>query len=233
MSNTKLLNRYFSHLKCEAMKSNIHCKLAACIIKNKKLINKPCCNSERNIYHGINYGSIHAEARAILLYFGKNLVYDKTKKQWRLVLNDSSICKKLDLIVIRIYKYDQLGKSRPCYNCLNMMQTVGIRKVYYTTGINDELICEYVKNMVSIASSPTTIYFDLFKNKKNKELYFEELLKKNFPKQIKYINLIYFIEYNYKDVCPEYSYNLIKTVKNYQVIFYNNKNINILESQII
>jgi len=110
-----------------------------------------------------------------------------------------------------------------------MMQTVGIKKVYYTTGINDELVCEYVKDMISIESSSITIKFDIINKNLNKDIYFEELLKKYIPKEIKYKNLIYFLEYNYKDVCPTYTY-----IKKYnQIEFYNSDNIFIIKSNII
>jgi hypothetical protein len=87
MENSKLLNRYIDLLKCEALKSNIKIKLAAGILKGKKLICKPCCNTERNYYKGINYGSIHAEAHALIRYFGNKLVFDKSKKRWCLLRN--------------------------------------------------------------------------------------------------------------------------------------------------
>lgn len=138
-----------------------------------------------------------------------------------------------NLIVIRINKYNELGKSRPCYNCLNMLQDIGIKKVYYTNGNNNELICEYVKNMVSIESSSSTIHYDTIKQNLNKDLYFEQLLKKYIPSQIKYKNLLYFIEYNYKDVCPNCKYTIIKSKLVHQIIFYNKQNQIIIYSNII
>lgn len=159
--------------------------------------------------------------------------------------------KKFDLIVIRINKDSHLGNSRPCYNCLNLMKTVGIDKVYYTTGKEDELICENVKDMISIESSSSTIYYDSiskpwvtkiedlscashnFFSKKMEngvslvDFYFEDLLKKIFPHEIKYKNLIYFIKYNYIYVCPNFSFTINRQK---QVIFYNSTNKMILKS---
>ena len=80
-----LLDRYFTILKNEAQKSNIQTKLAAGILKNKKLISKPYCNTDRNSYRGINYGSIHAETNVLLHHFGKNLSFDRIKKKWCLL----------------------------------------------------------------------------------------------------------------------------------------------------
>jgi hypothetical protein len=58
------------------MKSNIQMKLAASLLKGKKMVCKPCCNTERNYYKGIHSGSLHAEANAIISYYGKNIAYD-------------------------------------------------------------------------------------------------------------------------------------------------------------
>ena len=138
--------------------------------------------------------------------------------------------KKLDLIVIRINRDGIIGKSRPCYNCLDMMRAVGIKKVYYTTGNNDELICETVKDMISIESSTVTIKLDIIKHNLNTEIYFEKLLKKNIPKEIKQKNLLYFIKYNYTDICPNWTYVIIK---NNNIEFYNSNNLLIIKSIII
>ena len=110
------------------------------------------------------------------------------------------------------------------------MRAVGIKKVYYTSGNNNELICENVKDMISIESSTITIKFDMINYKLNIEMYFEYLLKKCIPKEIKQKNLLYFIEFNYKDVCPTYKYTIIQ---NNQIEFYNNKNILIIKSKIL
>ena len=164
-----------------------------------------------------------------------------------------------------------MGKSRPCHKCLQLLKTVGIRKVYYTTGIGDELVCEYVKDMVSIECSSSTIMYNtlptncsllhtkknnicnncnisLHPNKNTSEhnilnyntslqiscniicdrqstsitsmLYFEKLLQNIFPINIKYENLLYFIEYNYNDVFLNCNYSYL--IKNNKVFFYNN-----------
>ena len=65
----------------EAIKSIIDQQLAAVILKDNKMVIKPCCNTPRNIYRGVCCGSLHAEAHAILNYFGKSLVFNK-KKGW-------------------------------------------------------------------------------------------------------------------------------------------------------
>lgn len=73
--NNSILNR----LCLEASKSLIDQQLAAAILKGNKIISKPVCNSPRNTCRGACFGSLHAEANAIVTYFGKSLFFDKNK----------------------------------------------------------------------------------------------------------------------------------------------------------
>ena len=70
--------------------------------------------------------------------------------------------KKNDLIVIRINKQGDLVSSRPCYNCLEMMKAVNIKKVYYSDN-DGNIICENVKDMISINASSVTKMIDCIK----------------------------------------------------------------------
>ena len=63
----------------EAQKSLIDQHLAAAITKGNKILSKPCCNSVQNCCRGNCFGSLHAEARAIVNYFGRSLSYDKKR----------------------------------------------------------------------------------------------------------------------------------------------------------
>jgi deoxycytidylate deaminase len=222
----KLLNKYINCLINEAQKSTIHSQLAAGILKNQKMITKPCCNIERNICRGYKCTSIHAEVNAMLNFFGKNLQFDNIKNQWYL-LNNYKKTDKLNLIVIRITKDGKLSNSRPCINCLNMMKDLGIKKIYYTSGNNNELICENVKDMISIQISYITLYHK--NNKIDKKLYFENLIKKSFPKYVKEKNLLYFINYNFINIFPTYKINYNKN----KVTFLDLNNILIVEIFII
>lgn len=132
-------------------------------------------------------------------------------------------------MVLRVTKDGTIGNSRPCYNCLNMMKDLSINKIYYTTGINDEIICERVKDMISIQSSAVTKLIDTMYIKFNKEDYYYKLLKKNVPNEIKYNNLIYFIDYNFKNIFPTYKINIF----NDKVYIYNENNIQIINANII
>ena len=142
--------------------------------------------------------------------------------------------KKVDLIVIRVTKTNKIANARPCYNCLKMMQDIGINKVFYSTGAETEMVCENVKNMVSIQASSLTRYlYRLSNTTENKNRYFEELIKKLFPKQIKLLNLEYFIEYNFKNLLPNYSIIIKKTDTDKIVIIYDDNNNFIISSIII
>jgi deoxycytidylate deaminase len=65
----------------EAKKSVVDQQLGAVIIKSGKIINKPSCNTARNLCRGVISGSLHAEARAIVNYFGDAISFDR-KKGW-------------------------------------------------------------------------------------------------------------------------------------------------------
>jgi hypothetical protein len=63
----------------EAKNSLIDQQLAAVIIKGKKMVGKPCCNIQRNTCRRVQFGSLHAEAHALVNYFGRLLTFDKGK----------------------------------------------------------------------------------------------------------------------------------------------------------
>ncbi len=79
-NNIMLINKLYT----EATKSNIGQQLAAGIIKGTKMISIPCCNTNRNTYKGMYSGSLHAEAHAMITYYGKNLSFD-SKRGWCLL----------------------------------------------------------------------------------------------------------------------------------------------------
>ena len=136
---------------------------------------------------------------------------------------------KVDLIVIRLKK-DGLGNARPCYNCLLMMQTVGINRVYYSVG-SDQFICERVSHMISIQASVVQKMYDrkFFNAPIDNNLYFEQLLVKYFPREVRKENLDMFIQYNFNNVLPNYRYVIYKT----RVEFYNIDNSLVISSFII
>ena len=145
--------------------------------------------------------------------------YDHAKNKW--IVTAQKI-KKIDILVLRFTRSGLIGNARPCFNCLKMMKDLNVNKVYYSTGINDDIICESVKNMVSIQTSAINA------EKNDKETFFENLIKKLFPKYIKQTNLEHFLKYNLINVLPRC--NVI--IKNNSIIFYNN-NVLLLSAEII
>jgi hypothetical protein len=75
MTEFNKFNSLFPKLINTAQTSTINSKLAAVIVKGQKMVSRPCPNTERNICRGNVCGSLHAEAHAILDYYGRNLSY--------------------------------------------------------------------------------------------------------------------------------------------------------------
>jgi tRNA(Arg) A34 adenosine deaminase TadA len=211
-----------------ALKSNIEHKLAAVIIKGNKIISKPSNNTSFIMIKNINTGSLHAEVNAIIKYFGKSFYFYKNNVFFP---EEYKKKKKIDLVVIRINKNGDLCNARPCYKCLNLMKLVNINKVYYSIS-SEKIICENVKNMVSIQSSNVTRSLDLFNND-NISLYYEKLLIKYFPSIIQKYNLYIFIEYNLKILLPDYKIKIYNYKKKTFIDIINKNNIKIIESHII
>lgn len=140
---------------------------------------------------------------------------------------------KLNLVVVRINRTGDTCNARPCHNCLNMMKAVGIRKVYYSTAPN-ELICENVKDMISIQSSlAAKKYEQSNRNKLTNDpiKYYEDLLIKYFPQNIKKFNLDNFVKYNLNIYLPRYQIKIDKKIGIVQII--NEEQIVIIQANVI
>lgn len=109
------------------------------------------------------------------------------------------------------------------------MKNIGIKKVYYSTGNKDEIISERVKDMISIQSSSVTKLIDMMYSSFDKELYYNKLLKTYFPHEVKHQNLECFVNYNFKNIFPNYNVQ----IKNNKVCIYNENNKLIIESNIL
>ena len=116
----------------------------------------------------------------------------------------------INIIVARVNKIGDIANARPCYNCLQMMKAVGIKKVYYTIS-NVELVCENVNNMVSIHVSATTRVLTMDKNI-NTSQYFKKILVNFFPNVIRKQNLDLFLKYNFINVLPKYKIHINKSI---------------------
>uniref|UniRef100_A0A6C0D868 CMP/dCMP-type deaminase domain-containing protein n=1 Tax=viral metagenome TaxID=1070528 RepID=A0A6C0D868_9ZZZZ len=81
--NDNLLNKYYSTLLEEAHKAENNYQLAAGVMINNRLIRKPSCNSSnRNCVRRTIGPSIHAEASALVNFYGKDLQFDRSKNMW-------------------------------------------------------------------------------------------------------------------------------------------------------
>lgn len=219
--NFSLIN----NVRNEANNSVMSYKMAAAVIRGSKLLTRPVCNTKSNSYRGFCGGSLHAEARAILNYFDNSLSYDR-KRGW--CLNKHLRNLNIDILVMRINKLGDTN-ARPCYHCLDMMKALNIKRVYYSTGPN-EIVCENVKDMVSIQTSGISLQYEKHRNPSshNNKTFYEDLLIKTFPSVIKQTNLDKFIIYNMRDFLPCYQILII----NQTLIFLNSLKQQVLTSTI-
>ncbi len=176
--------KHLNKLLNKATSSFIHNKMAACILKNGKIIGEPRCNTH-----------MHAEHSIIRYFLNKKINNNKVK-------NNTGI--HYDIFVALLNRDGSTSNARPCKNCWCLMKQVGIRKVYYTVD-NFKIICENVQNMVSIHLSSVSKALEIIKEDVHeRELYYEFLIKKHFPSSIRSSNLEYFIKYNFNNVLPNY-----------------------------
>lgn len=128
--------------------------------------------------------------------------------------------KKYDIFVVRINKPDnkessctKLVNARPCAHCLDMMKSVGIRRVYYSDD-SGEIIYENVKDMISIHTSKVAQRFEISKKSNcnrlpdqksiNQTDYYDKLILKKIPNVVKHINYQLFLEHNFKTIQANY-----------------------------
>ena len=128
--------------------------------------------------------------------------------------------RKLDIFVIRISANGELVNARPCYNCLDMMRAVGIRRVYYS--IDGSVICENVSHMVSINSSSVLRFLErtMYNAPMTDNEYFKRLLAKKLPNTLRRKNIYYLINYNLNDVLPDFTFKIKKN----EFIIYDENN---------
>lgn len=197
-----MYQRYLNLLKDKARKSVVQYKMAACIIKNNKIIGKPRTNS-------LN----HAEVNVINNLIINNSLNNKKQKNY-------------SILVIRLDKHGSTGNARPCLNCLELMKKTGIHKIYYSIE-NDIIISENVKDMVSIHKSSVTRTIENINNC-DINSYYDNLLKKFFPLNINKYNLNNFIKYNLNNILPLYKVIIDKQ----DILIMNNENDIITKSKL-
>lgn len=123
--------------------------------------------------------------------------------------------------------------SRPCYNCLAMMKTVGIRKVHYTDN-NGDIVSETVKDMVSIQSSSVTRFIHQLNNETRitNVQYFEGLLKELLPSSIRKTNFEQFVKHNMSNVLPKHTYVIENSNGKSIVTIFNSSNTKVISTSL-
>ena len=205
-----------SNLFHQAEQSTLQQHLAAAVVQNNKQLSDSVCNADRNLCRGHYTPSLHAEARALLTYYGKDIYYNKYRG-WCFYDSDYK-ARKVDVVVIRVTRGGSLANARPCRKCLGMMRNLGVKRVHYSSGDNDEIITENVKYMFSIQDSSSARHFARvqYNYPKNDKEYYKYILKKSAPEIIKRNSLEHFIRFNLIDLLPSCKYSFYsKKNKNY------------------
>jgi len=210
--NSPLINNLFN----QAEQSTLQHHLAAAVVQNNKKLSDSVCNADRNLCRGHYTPSLHAEARALLTFYGRNIYYSKCKG-W-CFWDQEYKAKKVDVMVVRVTRNGCLANSRPCRKCLSMMRDLGVNRVHYSSGHRNEIITESVKHMFSIQDSSAARNFARvqYNYPSNDKEYYKFILKKSAPSIIKRTSLDHFIKFNLVDLLPscKYSYYSEKE-KNY------------------
>ena len=123
--------------------------------------------------------------------------------------------------------------SRPCFNCLAMMKSVGIRKVHYTDN-NGDIVSETVKDMFSIQSSSVTRFINQLNSEKRitNVQYFEGLLKELLPTSIRKTNFEQFVKHNMSNVLPKHTYVVENSSGKTIVTIFNSSNIKVVSTNL-
>lgn len=130
----------------QAQQSTMNFQHGAILTKGSKIISMGF-NTSRSQFLNINELCIHAEMEVIRKASNsKNIPINlKMKNMPKPFLNNCSMW------VVRISKADpyKLMYSKPCMKCIEQMKKLGIKKVYYSTGNEDEIKVENVKDLNS------------------------------------------------------------------------------------
>jgi deoxycytidylate deaminase len=74
-----------------------------------------------------------------------------------------------DMYIVRVKKdADEWAMSKPCKDCWEVMHTLGIRKVYYSTGIGTWM-CEKVASMETTHRSSGVLALQAYKHQERVE----------------------------------------------------------------
>jgi deoxycytidylate deaminase len=212
---TKRFTNVIPDLIKTAITSTLNYRLGACIMKGKKKVTQGQTNT---IGEG-ERGSRHAELRA-MLSFCKNT---KFRNGWKISDDVKKKNKNFSILVIRIITIDpkitdqfSLGNARPCHKCLEMMKELGFNEVHYSNDIG-EIVSEKINNMISVQASYVAVKIAYIKNSKehiscdkkvdrfiNRQTFYDSVIKKYIPDEVKKVNFMYFVTYNLKYVPVNY-----------------------------
>lgn len=186
----------------EAEFSTLQQKLAAAVIQNSKQLSDSCCNTDRNFCRGHYTPSVHAEARALLNFYGNKIYFNKFRG-W-CFYDESYQARKINIMVVRVTRNGCLANARPCRKCVRMMKDLRVKKVFYSSGKDSEIVCENVRDIFSIQDSSSGRHFSRieFNLPKNDIEYYKYILERDSPKELKKVNLDYFIRFNLTYLLP-------------------------------
>lgn len=109
-------HRMFSLAKAQAIQSSYKYQLGCVIVKGNRILSKAYNNVGANCADHVCSNVFHAEKRAI-------------SRAPRGSLSGAVA------YVYRTTKNGQVGSSKPCKRCEDLLRSVGISKVCYTTGV--------------------------------------------------------------------------------------------------
>ena len=114
------------------------------------------------------------------------------------------------MVVVRLHRDGTFANARPCRKCVCMMKNLGIRRTYYSSGINSEIKCELVSDMISIQDSSSSKHFcrTQYNYPKDDISYYKLIMDMHLPLIIKKESLENFINYYLKDWRGTLSFDL-------------------------
>ena len=114
------------------------------------------------------------------------------------------------MVVLRLHRDGTFANARPCRKCVCMMKNLGLRRAYYSSGINSEIKCELVSDMISIQDSSSSRHYcrTEFNYPKDDINYYKLLMNMHLPLEVKKESLENFINYYLKDWRSTLSFDL-------------------------
>ena len=113
-------------------------------------------------------------------------------------------------MVVRLHRDGTFANARPCRKCVCMMKNLGIRRTYYSSGINSEIKYELVSDMISIQDSSSSKHFcrTQYNYPRDDISYYKLIMNMHLPLIIKKESLENFINYYLKDWRSTLSFDL-------------------------